>query len=358
MNILHITDIANSKGNGVAVAVNDYLKYENVENNVAVYNLDSPIGNEKIQKFSFSEYKKLSSLPEPFNKPDIVVFNEVYKIKYLKIARECKKNNIKYVIIPHGCLTNFSRKMKRSRLKKFIALNFVLKNFIKNASAIQYLNEYEKKETKICNNKSIISGNGIDVSLCKDNRFVNKNLIYIGRYNIYHKGLDIIIEVCKKYRKWFLECNVAIELYGRDSNNNQMLLKELIEKNKLTNIVKLKGPIYGDEKVKLLCEAYAFIQTSRFEGQPMGILEALGNGLPCILTGGTSFAEYVNNNQCGFGSNFDVDEIFENIKNMYENEELRNKMSVNAKQSIRRDFLWEDVIKNCVNQYKKIQNEK
>ena len=44
-----------------------------------------------------------------------------------------------------------------------------------------------------------------------------------------------------------------------------------------------------------------FIRTSRFEGLPLGILEALSLGLPCLVTKGTNLDELVNNYNAGWG---------------------------------------------------------
>lgn len=355
MIILHISDIKNCKGNGVAVAVADYLKYEGLKNEVAIFNLNDNLIIDGIPSFSFNDFKTISSLPKPFNNPDIVIFNEVYKLNYIKISNECVKRNIKYVIIPHGCLTEQAR--NRSKIKKFFAINFLLKKFIKNATVIQYLNELEKNNTYIFNNRFIISGNGIDITKCKENNCTNKNIIFIGRYDINHKGLDIIVNVCKKYKSWFENNNIHIDLYGRDSNGNINKLNKLVNDFNLQNVLLIKGPVYGEKKYELLRNSYAFIQTSRFEGQPMSIIEALGNGLPCIVTFPTSFGRFVLENNCGYSSDLDIDNIFNNIKKIFENKRNRDKMSSNAIKSIIKYFDWNAVIEDCIMQYKKLLSE-
>ena len=47
-------------------------------------------------------------------------------------------------------------------------------------------------------------------------------------------------------------------------------------------VVKLNREIDEEEKRQILLDTDVFIQTSRFEGMPMGILEALSYGLPCL----------------------------------------------------------------------------
>lgn len=352
MVILHITSVTNPKANGVAVAVKSYFEFEKDIVNVGIYNLESNLVND-VNSFSYDTYKSISSLPNGFDKPDLVVFNEVYKYKYISLYKECKKNHIKFVIIPHGCLSKSSQ--KKHKLKKTIANYLLFKKFIKNSSAVQFLNDEERKECIYKINKYIISGNGVDkpkyLNCCSNN---NKNFVYIGRYDTYHKGLDLIVQVCSKYKKWFIDNNVVFDLYGRDSGDNLNNLKRMIIEKGVKDIVIINGPVFEKEKEDVLKNAYAFIQCSRFEGQPMGIIEAISVGVPCVVTYGTNIGNYINSNNCGLASDFDEDAVFKNIQKIADNVSLRNKMSKNAIKCSQIDFYWKSIINDCVDKYKKI----
>ncbi len=349
MKLLHITSVTNPRGNGVAVAVENYFKYEKKIVDVAIYNLEKNIIDNDMS-FNYSKYKTISSLPEGFNKPDLVIFNEVYKINYISLYKECIKNNIKYIIIPHGCLMKESQ--NKHKIKKCIANILLFNRFIKQSFAIQFLNKNEKKNSKFSSHRSIISGNGISrPSYINNFKGNSKNIIYIGRYEIYHKGLDLIINVCEKYKAWFDDNNVKVLLYGRDSGNNLKKLKKMIKDKNVNSIVTVNGPIFNKEKEEALKNAYCFIQCSRSEGQPMGIIEALSVGLPCVVTYGTNVGDYISKNKCGLASNLEIDEIFKNIKIIISNEKMRNKMSENAKNYTKKDLYWDVVIKKCIEQY-------
>ena len=164
----------------------------------------------------------------------------------------------------------------------------------------------------------------------------------------------MICEICRKHREWFEKNNVCINLYGRDTLNNLKTLEKKIQHKEISNILKVNGPVYGDEKGKILSTAYAFIQCSRHEGQPMGILEALSIGTPCIVTYGTSLGEYINNTNCGFGCEFNNDKVFFAIKKLCENPKMRDVFSKNAKINSLTDFSWEKVIDKTYKEYLKI----
>lgn len=353
MVILHVTSITHPEGNGVAVAVRNYIEYENSEAMVALYNIEGDLTNIACANYNYKDYKTINMLPKPFCKPDLVIFNEVYKFEYLKLYKECLKKSIKYVIIPHGCLVKNSQ--KKHKLKKVIANILLFNNFIKKANAIQFLNENEKQNTHFSYKKAIIAGNGVEKATYKNNNdSINKDIVFIGRYEILHKGLDLLVKVCKENHQWFIKNNIKIQLYGRDSGNELLTFKNMIDSNKINDILIVNGPVYDKEKEKTLKMAYAFIQCSRYEGQPMGIIEALSVGVPCIVTYGTYLGEYISENKCGIACNFDSIEVFNAIKRIIEDSKLRNEYAENSYKKVNKDFEWKKVIKETIEEYKKI----
>lgn len=355
MIVLHITDIKKPYGNGVAEAVKQYVKHEQPLCDVALYSLNKNLENTGTKEFNCKEYSNILSLPKPYNNPDLVVFNEVYKKKYLELYKECLKNNIPYVIIPHGCLVDVAQKNRY--LKKTIGNILFFNRFIKKASAIQFLTEKEKNDTCFKYRKSIVSGNGVDIPKVKALSPENNDLIYIGRYAIYHKGLDMLIDVCKKNKEWFLENNIKIQLYGRPTREDLKKLNNLIAEKEVGDVVVVNGPIYGEDKIDLLRKSYGFIQISRHEGQPMGIIEALAYGLPCIVTEGTNFKDFINENNCGYGVDFDGKQIMDAVKNYYSNKKQRDEMSVNASKSAAGFFGWDDIMSKLLSGYSDLIEE-
>ena len=83
MKVLHITSITHPQGNGVAVAVSNFIKYQSELTEVAIYNIESDIDEKNVISFNYNKYKSISSLPSGFSNPDLVVFNEVYKKVYI-----------------------------------------------------------------------------------------------------------------------------------------------------------------------------------------------------------------------------------------------------------------------------------
>ena len=128
----------------------------------------------------------------------------------------------------------------------------------------------------------------------------------------------------------------------------------MIGERGISDVVTIHRAVSGEEKERVLMESDIFIQTSRFEGMPMGILEALGYGLPCILTDGTTLADLVKNNAAGFGCKTNGNDVARAIEEAIRHKGDFMKLSENARKLISRDFSWNHVARECVKSYKKI----
>jgi len=355
MNILFIAKPLSKKGNGVVSALKNELKYLQESANVALFNIGVKLDKDICKiVYEVDKYQTISSLPTPFNKPDLIVFEEVYKLEYIKLYNECLKNKIPYIIIPHGCLVEVEQNNKKL---KHMAANILLFNrFIRKAEAIEFLNEQEQDNSKFKYKRSIIIPNAIDFVKRKYKKDKSAfKFIYVGRYDVKVKGLDLLIRTFINLKDWCIKNNVILELYGPKVESVELNnLKEEIKKAKCQKIIKINGPVYGDEKEQKLQEASVFIQTSRNEGQPMGIIEALSFSLPCVCTYATSFGKYCNEFECGIGVNFDEEELKEAIMKMFNDKEYLNKCEKNDKKKAKEDFELKKVTEKTLKIYKEI----
>ena len=86
----------------------------------------------------------IDKMPEPFNKPDLVVFQECYRKWYIKIGKQLEKKNIPYIIIPHGELGKEAQQSKH--LKKVLANLVFFNRFTDKALGIQCLSQRLRQE--------------------------------------------------------------------------------------------------------------------------------------------------------------------------------------------------------------------
>ena len=355
MNILFIAKPLGKQGNGVVSALRtEVLELQKIAD-VALYNIGVPLDSDVADTmFEGAQYGSISALPEPFCKPDIVVFEEVYKLDYFALYNECLKNCIPYVIIPHGCLVTVEQNKKKL---KHVAANFLIFNrFIRKAAAVQYLNEQEKGNSRFRCRKTVIIPNSVEYKERKYERDGDVfKFTYVGRYDITVKGLDLMVDTFIALKEWCRENSVMLELHGPIDNNPDLaLLEEKIKAADCGDFIKIGDAVYGDEKERVLQSASVFIQTSRNEGQPMGIIEALSFAMPCVVTYATSFGEYCDKNGCGIGVNFDGQELAAAIKKIYTDKQFFSECCENARENMKKDFDIKAVARRTLEIYKEL----
>lgn len=316
---------------------------------VNLANYDAGVENQ----FEYKEPFDLSSLPAPFDKPDLVVFHEVYRPQYLKIYKALVKKNIPYVIVPHGGLSKYFQRIKW--LKKKIANLTVFRGFIRRARVIQCLSVGEQSETKFKNVKKI-GTNAIYLPERFKQEFSADGItfLYIGRLQMYHKGLDLMVKAVKTIESFMRENKCKLNIYGPDYQGRSAKLQKLIDGNGVGDIIILNSPIFGDEKEKTILDADIFIQTSRADTAPTGVVGALSYGLPCILTEGTSLAEFITENGAGWACATDVSAIADAIVRAVGERNTLPEKSQNAINAIEKYYSWNVVAEETINEYTRL----
>ncbi|WP_146223228.1 glycosyltransferase [Ureibacillus chungkukjangi] len=298
----------------------------------------------------------LTKLPKPFNRPDIVIFHGVYYIYYCKVFKYLIKNSIPYVIVPHSSLTSFAQRKKR--MKKLIGNYILFNKFIKNANAIQYLTIEEQRMSSTWKKGSFVCGNGMTLlSNSLKKVFPEKDdfhLVFVSRLDPYQKGLDILLEACNSISNLMREKNISLTIYGPDDCGGEKIVKDLVVNYQIDDLVTIAGPVYGAEKHKILTEADVFVLTSRFEGQPLAVMEALAIGLPVLLTPGTNIADDVVENNCGWKAELSVDSIAEKIIEAYNSRHLLTQLSTNAINYSKTTFSWDIIAQKTIGHYKEL----
>ena len=129
MVILTIAKLDNNRSSGLNTNIPKYVKTLNkyCQSGCLDCGNSNPINFKGFENYyKLSEYQEFSikKLPKPFNKPDIVVFQSLYIKEYLDIAKELKKLNIPYTIIPRCSMT------KAAQQKSFIKIYSKISNLL------------------------------------------------------------------------------------------------------------------------------------------------------------------------------------------------------------------------------------
>jgi len=123
-------------------------------------------------------------------------------------------------------------------------------------------------------------------------------LLFLGRLDPWHKGIDHLLEAVAIARAKVP--NIVLFLVGPKKRRYSTQIPELIERQGLINHVVLVGPLYDPvAKYSALASSDLFVLTSRFEGFPLTVLEAMACGVPVLVTRGTNAGGMLARKQAG-----------------------------------------------------------
>lgn len=351
MEILHISEIANNLCDGMTTVIPSHVIEQSKIENVTYLNLRNTelkgFGNQVkfLNNIGTEEFKQFIS------KFDIVVFHGLYIMAYVKIGRVLDSLSLPYVIVPHGSMTKMSQKKKL--IKKTIANILYFKRFITHAAAVQYLSQGEAEASAFYCKRSFIGTNGINEATQTRTYSTNniKQISFIGRLDVFHKGLDFLIDAISRNRELLLEKGIKVSIYGNDIKGRGDQVRYLIKKYCVEDIVSLNKEIFGDEKKDVLLKTDVFVLTSRFEGMPMGVLEALSYGIPCMVSEGTNLKDYIESYNAGWTCLNDSQSVSGMLCYAIKDNNNLEEKSKNALKLIRNVFSWTVVSSNTINYY-------
>lgn len=349
MIIIHVADIRYERNDGIRTVLENLIPEQIKEgNNVFLFNIYK---NENKKKYEYYIHD-LRTFKYNIDKlhPDIVIFHSLYKFDYIRFSLYLSSCSIPYLIEPHGGTTELNH--KKSYIAKKLADILFFNRIIKNAAGIIYLNNAEKEQCvfKYKRKKWCLVPNGINKINFKNINYTNGDsikFVYLSRIDFAQKAIDYLLQAWNIFVS--SHCSAELHIYGGCSDKNtEKRFNDLLCGS--SNIF-YHGDVRGDEKVKAYTGSNIFILTSRYEGMPMAIMEALSFGLPCLVTPNTNMSDLIIDNRCGWVCNLSVDDI-SHAMNLAINEYPRkfSYLAENARNSVV-PFQWNIIAKLSVKEY-------
>lgn len=258
----------------------------------------------------------------------------------------------KCIILPHGNLTPVG--LNKSRFKKKIYLK-ILHFFIPRNVMFIALTDVEKEQCidifNVSADKILVIPNYLDrqadIEDCNDEE-ENSNtlkLLYVGRIDKEHKGIDRLLTVTKYLADNKVDFQFRIVGPYR-SKKDKIYVENTIESLNLKDYVEVTGEVPRESLANYYRNSDYLFLFSRYEGLPMVILEALSYGLPVIITKATNIGNYIHTYDAGHIVQ-DLDEgIIQDLKFFIaETKYDRNIKKVNAKKCFNENFTWSVVSK-------------
>lgn len=266
---------------------------------------------------------------------------------FYSISKVLQSNQINFVFTPHGAYNTIA--MKRNFWVKKLYFQMFEKTVLKNSKKIHNIGKSESTglSTFYKNNKTVLLPYGFENTI-KPEVFTPKNedivFGFIGRLDIYTKGLDTLLVAFEKVVTQFP--NAKLWIIG-DSKEKEKL-QTLIIKHRLCKNVVLLGSQFGEMKNNFLKKMDVFVHPSRNEGLPTSVIEAASFGKPCVVSNATNINELIESYNAGKSiteqNSNELHDVLVEMILIWQNKKEYDTMSKNAIKLVEESFNWKKVI--------------
>ena len=167
-------------------------------------------------------------------------------------------------------------------------------------------------------------------------------LLYFGRLDVYHKGIDTLLEAIAIIAR--KRPQIELRIAGRGSSLDR--ITAMINGLGITENVRLLGAVSDAERNELLATAAVQLMPSRFEGFGLAAAEAMAAGVPLVAAAVGSLPEVVDAPRGGvLVPSGDPAALAREAERLLDDDAAREALSQSARESARR-FTWDTVAQN------------
>jgi glycosyltransferase involved in cell wall biosynthesis len=270
--------------------------------------------------------------------PDIVHMHSVYIPQQAMLAAKLVRHRIPYIITPNGGLA--PRILARNRLKKAVYNQLIEKRRFRRAACISAVTPYEEEEIRSfvpgfqgfipCVPNSVSEPDQLEAGAPWAPENSVAKLVYLGRFEVEHKGIDILLELARELE------GVELHLFGSEDARTLPWLNSL--KQSCSANTFFHGPVFGREKSSVMAGASLYIQTSRWEAFGISIAEAMYLGLPCAISDSLHMARWFQSYDLGLVLPQNPDQARRDLLEALRNKDRLRQWSGRAKDFARRNF--------------------
>lgn len=181
-------------------------------------------------------------------------------------------------------------------------------------------------------------------------------IIYIGR-PCYQKNMDLLVDVARKLRSAKAKVKMLLLGVGYYSPDLTELKKNISEKG-LEDFVITKPWLSREETYAYVRDALFYLSTSRYEGLPLSIIEAMCLGKVIVATKAVGNIDCIRNGENGFLVDEEADDIAEKCLRLVNDEALRRSMGSSSRKIYENEFDIDKKIPLLMNIYRNVTKTK
>lgn len=235
-------------------------------------------------------------LDEVIRDLDVLVLHSAWTSYNVVAGRQARRLGVPYVLAPRGAYE--PRILERKPTMKKMWWRLLESRLVEEAAGIHVFFESQAEQLRRLgyDGPVVVAPNGVIVpdDIRWDGGSIDA-LVYIGRFDMEHKGLDTLLAGLSLMDP---ENRPRLILSGPDWRGGKRQTEARVRDLDLQRWVEVRPPIYGREKFELMASARGFVYPSLFEAFGNSAAEAASLGVP-VLTGEYPLGEYLRSKDAG-----------------------------------------------------------
>jgi glycosyltransferase involved in cell wall biosynthesis len=302
-------------------------------------------------------------LGEHVTRYDFVHLHGVWDPIFPIAASVCRSRSVPYCVMLNGMLDPWS--LSQRPLKKKLAMALVYRRMLDGAAFLHIGNADEEQligPLRLAAPFEIIP-NGVFLQeidplpprglFSTARRELNGEpyILFLSRIH-YKKGLDFLADAFAHVAKEVP--NARLVVAGPDGGEEQVF-RDRINALGLSARTHVVGPLYGAEKMRAMVDAAVFCLPSRQEGFSMAITEALGCGLPVVISPACHYPEV---EEVGAGRIVELEPkaIAQALVPFMRDSALRARSGAAGRALVLSRFTWPSVAAACIAAYERARS--
>jgi glycosyltransferase involved in cell wall biosynthesis len=175
-------------------------------------------------------------------------------------------------------------------------------------------------------------------------------LLYLGRWDIYNKGLDLLLRALAADSD--SRSKSRVQIAGKGSSREQRKLEHLISALRLGDRVSLVG--YLDDTDSAIRSADALILPSRFDGFGQVVIETIAAGTPVIVSSKAGSSEFLAPEHGVVVIDPNVPSIVRGLRSAATDKEQLREAARSAGTYLAREFSWDRLARDWIHQVERL----
>jgi glycosyltransferase involved in cell wall biosynthesis len=263
-------------------------------------------------------------------------------------AQAARAGGKPYIVSAHGMLEPWA--LRNKGWKKRLYSLLIEKRNVAGAACLHALTAAEAEEYRRFGARKPVAviPNGVRIPRAADSsdfflKFPDlagkRILLFLGRLH-FKKGLDLL---CRAWHNAPRGQDCHLVLAGPDFEGTRQRVKQMIAELGIEASVTFAGMLKGAEKWSALEAADAFVLPSRSEGLSVSVLEAMGMGLPVIVSSRCNVTE-VKPRECGWVIEPNEFEMTDALNQYFETSAAdRKRYGANGRRVVEQTYSWDSV---------------